>query len=66
MKKLIIHTQQKSSESNLSISNKTLLPILDLIPGSTNHFTQDNTLNDSFNLVLNNHGLTTAGYQKIL
>lgn len=57
----------KSSEPNLSTSTKTLLPILDLIPGSTNYFTQGNqTINDSFNLVLNNHGLKSNGYQENL
>ncbi|AVN58768.1 ABC transporter permease [Mesoplasma florum] len=57
----------KASESNLSTSNKTLLPILDLMPTSTNYFVQANkSIHDSFNVVLNNHGIKTEGYEENL
>ncbi|WP_167373314.1 ABC transporter permease [Mesoplasma tabanidae] len=55
----------KASESNLSTSSKTLLPILDLIPNSTNYFKQNNKIiHDSFNVVLNDHGFTENGYNE--
>ncbi|ATQ35318.1 ABC transporter permease [Mesoplasma entomophilum] len=54
----------RANESNLGNSNKTFLPILDFLPNSTNLFKENGkVINDSFNLVLNNHGLEQNGYQ---
>ncbi|WP_106078925.1 ABC transporter permease [Mesoplasma coleopterae] len=49
--------KRELNESSLLDSNMTFIPILDLIPTQTNYFINNNTtLNDSFNLVLNDFG----------